>query len=317
MVSPTDSVGLGAIYEYALARERAGEPDEADLLWRLAYARGEEGAALDAAVDRINETTFAEGRRIFLCDGMLSPREIESASDAREVLSQRLGSRFTLPDLVELFDIGSPMVRLKGLNVVRSSLEDFGGDVSLGGEYEIAAPMSASMHGALIRYMIYMSVDEDGVKIKPWDIEIQSDLRRLGMGARLILSLALFARRHGCVGGRGEAYDEGCVAWPKLGARISSEGIDEAIQSLSRISVEVEVREVLDRFLQDTPRRIERLMQTGGELNELAGNGLLGAYQRARTEVRLFNPFMPQPPIAVETMPLMGASTVFPRLLRT
>ena len=317
MVSPTDSVGLGAIYEYALARERAGEHDEADLLWRLAYARGEDGAELDAAVDRINETTFAEGRRIFLCDGMLSPREIESASDVREVLSQGLGSRFTLPDLVELFDIGEPAVRLKSLLIDRSSLDNSAGDVSFGGEYEVAATMSASAHDAMIRYVIDLSVDEDGVRIRRRDIEIEPGLRRLGMGARSLLSLALFGRRHGCTGWRGEAYDEGCVAWPKLGARISSEGIDEAIQSLSRISVEVEVREVLDRFLRDTPRRIDRLMQTGGELNELAGNGLLGAYQRARTEVRLLNPFMPQPPIAVETMALMGASTVFPRLLRT
>ena len=293
---------MGAISEFALAREQAGEPAEADLLWRLAYARGEEGAAFDAAVDRINETTFAEGRRIFLCDGMLSPREIESASDAREVLSQRLGSRFTLPDLVELFDIGAPAVRLKSLLIDRSSLDNSAGDVSLGGEYEVAATMSASAHDAMIRYMIDLSVDEGGVRIRRRDIEIEPGLRRLGMGTRSLLSLALFARRYGCAGWQGEAYDEGRLVWPKLGARISSE-----------FFVSYETREVLDRLMQDTPRRIERLMQTKGELNELAGNGFFDSYRQARTEVRLFNPFMPHPPIAVGTMPLMGASMVFPR----
>ncbi len=227
-----------SIAEQARQAEGAGWRQEADWLFRLAFARGERDPAVEAAIDRMTAATISAygGVEAAISWGLTGRREDRLLADpaaARGFFESGLASRLTLMDLAEVMDIGSPIFPLKGLRLLITS------DPM---ERDVASLTAEAIfdHGSRRLYETFYTLQ---LLVKPnaspeiWsgNVFIERSARGHGIGARQMLRMAQFARLHGIAAWDDHISDDGIFTWPRLGAVPQREAIDAVIGRLREL----------------------------------------------------------------------------------
>lgn len=209
---------------------KAGRIEEANLVARLMHAQGVEDSRIEAAIDQMTAEQLADGPRIhfalFGSDGKSRLRSsITNAEAARAFFEDDLGSHITIDDVVELLDIGSPLMPLSGLVLERLSAGHEPSLFAIRGIYVDPKGQPTST-----AYTIQLGIGLTGKpRIIDRTIEIDPAFRRAGFAARSLLALALFAKRHGLPAWQGIATDQGVLTWPHLGVSYNHEQLSVAM----------------------------------------------------------------------------------------
>lgn len=221
--------GLGGLY--ACASEASYRDSErAALRVRKAYA---EGRSLQRKIDRLTSDALSEGPSIDLCSfergGCTSEHMIKDALSARAFLQGTLRSRMTIMDLVDLADIASPIMQPESVRIEHSQ-DDDGHTLTLRMSYA-----SDVFYDVGIERSLSLEVADGKVSIDQNDILLTTPTRGCGIGARFLLSTALFACRHGIACWEEDLQSDGLLAWPALGAEISRDTLEILRERLSKL----------------------------------------------------------------------------------
>lgn len=202
----------------AAALERRGGPAAAELLYRSSFAAGETDTRTEEAIERQTAALLApspgrpEGLSVEVAirgrDPGATLRTLRGAAEVRAFLEGEMASRITLADLFDVLDIASPLVPLTGIELhgrqegpmVRTMrvVGTYGGQRALW--YDLELGITAGFPEVLFR-----------------NIRVDRRLQGLGIGARSLLAISLFALRHGIEGWHEAAHDDGPGVWLRLG----------------------------------------------------------------------------------------------------
>lgn len=234
----TTAASKRGITDQARQAEAAGWRQEADWLFRLAFARGERGADVDAAIDRMTAAAVhAHGSiEVTQVRGLTERREDRVLSEAgaiRDLLEHDLESRLTLMDLTEMMDIASPLFPLKGLRLLQHIDAEEEEPLSL----NLEAIFDQGPRGRHETFYTQQLLVKPGGAPEIWsgNVFIEKAARGHGVGARQMLRLAQFARLHGIASWDDHISDDGIFTWPRLGAIPQQETIDAVIGRLEEL----------------------------------------------------------------------------------
>jgi|GEM_PF-4919485 len=165
-----------------------------------------------------------------------SSRRIKKSFEARAILETALGSRLTLMDLVELLDVTSEPIYLKGVNIDYFANTGPSKIIRVWGNYDYSANLDSQLETTpRVNYSLTLVIDGDGVSIASRNIDVSDYGRGHGFGARSLLALALFAKRHRISSWEDTAIDDGVFAWPTLGGELTEEGYRRIVGLLEEV----------------------------------------------------------------------------------
>ncbi len=212
------------IADLALAREREGRTYEADLLYRFSNARLESSRRIDSAIERMTERLLGKGlavivRRAAENDDTFTHIVLKTPTEVRDFLRRELHSRLTLMDLVELVNIGGPLVPLGGIAISHRALSEFRHEIEVEGLYA-----RQDIRGRELSYDVGLAVAMGMPGITSRNIYVGNKLRRMGIGAASLCAALEFAVMHKIPEWTGLMQEEGLQAWPSLGAEVGPDG---------------------------------------------------------------------------------------------
>jgi len=211
-----------------------GRAEEAEFLYRLAFSRGEKNPELDTAVDRITAKALEIAGEIHLTThllGIFKKSIISDVASVRRFLEEKMGSAITLMDVVNLLDFASPLFPLKGVEFTYSvSADDEAPNFSVAGIYDTQAlPVDE------LRCIVRTECIEGRFSITDRNVSLDDKIKRLGLGMRQLLRLALFAKQRGMERWTGMITEDGMFAWPKMGAIVTKDSIDGVRERLAKL----------------------------------------------------------------------------------
>ncbi len=217
----------------ALAAERRSY--ESNLLYRIAFSRGENDPRISAAIDRITEKAIGAVDRIELrshtCpNGSPVTSTIGYTVSARAFLETALGSRLTLMDAVDLLDIASPLFRVKEIHLNHYMSEDGLPRLSINGIYErnegSSTPLACSVE---------LEFHDGKPVITRRNLSVSCGFRRMAIGTRRLLRTVQFAQLHGIGNWEDDISEDGLFVWPRLGAPMTSESLEYVLGKLKKL----------------------------------------------------------------------------------
>ncbi|HPQ80326.1 MAG TPA: hypothetical protein PLZ86_01195, partial [bacterium] len=233
---PPSSAGESPLAGYVASLVDNGREKEAGILSRILFARWEEDSRIDAAIEKLTKEALSGPVPVKISllgktEGHKTKLTLDNPGAARALLEDHLGSRVTVSDLIELMDIGSPLMPLKEIVIERFSAAGETPNLTVSGTYAGHAGEDNSTS-----YKINIRLGPDGrPDISYRTIEIDPVYRGGGMAARSVLALALFARRHGVDGWADIAANMGIFAWSKLGARFNPKHLKKALYLIEEL----------------------------------------------------------------------------------
>ncbi|MFH1830476.1 MAG: hypothetical protein ABH871_06855 [Pseudomonadota bacterium] len=241
------------IADYAEVSAINGQALQSDLLYRIAFARGERSPVINTVIDRMTEKTLSTLQHVDVRlpnkRGGFTHSRLKSADSVRDLLERRAMTSFTLMDIVELLDIASPIVPLK-VATIEPDLEDKDSvTLHLWGVYDVSThPMQE------LQCHLSVDIEEGQTNISYGNIYLPPELRHMCLGAQHLLVKALFARRHGIEEWETEINDDGIFVWPSIGAKVDPEDLNEVISTLRQL---VEMGVLDDVPIKDTASIID------------------------------------------------------------
>ena len=215
---------------------RKGRIREANLLSRILFARWVDDSRIDEAIDELTSSVLAGPISVKMplvrdTEGGGRHVRLNNAGAMRALLEDQLGSRITLSDIVDLMEIGSPLMPLEEILIEHSSAAGERPSLALHGTYTGPAGEES-----FTSYTIHLSLGLNGKpEISHRTIEIDPKYRRSGIAARSVLSLTLFAMRHGMENWADLATNLGVFTWHKLGAQFNPRHLRMAFALLEEI----------------------------------------------------------------------------------
>jgi hypothetical protein len=193
----------------------------AELTLRKAYA---EGSGVQREINLLTHRVLRKGPTLQLLSHdracrRFSEVNLDDAVAAQDFFQGTLGSRMTAMDIFDLADIASPILHPTSVAIEHSAEDD---------EHHLTLRMdyaSDRFYDVGIERTLSLSVEGGRVGIEQNDIRLTPGTRGLGIGARFMLSTALFARRHAIAGWEEDLQDDGPLVWPWLGARITEDTV--------------------------------------------------------------------------------------------
>ncbi len=134
-------------------------------------------------------------------------------------------------EVIELFQIASPLAPVTSLLVGERRVASGGRDVEIVGRYP-----SLRYNVPAVRYRVGLRVEGGKVEIRQRDINVAEPFQRLGIGMRSLLSLALFAHRHGIESWGAIIAAQGMLSWPGMGFEPSDRALASIRSNLEKLS---------------------------------------------------------------------------------
>lgn len=235
----------------AASLKAEGRGAEADLVYRLAFTRGERNAKIDGAVDKATADVL---RRFGKADVQIyrdhdegyKRYSLTTIVSARRYLEGSFTSRVTLMDALELVDFSEPLIRLAGftLNLCRSEDNNLL-VLTIRGVYD-----TPDLSETRLSFSTTLEIDEGRLSVKKASIDVGEHNKRHGLGMRMLLRLAQFARLHGIERWEDQIDDDGFFVWPRLGVTVTDETYLAIRKKLGRL-VEMGVVDSLPDFHDD------------------------------------------------------------------